>query len=157
MARGIGTAPLAPAEPGPIAKRPRKRLERRACCPRVKLVALLLVSALLAGCSFSSGSAVGDASVAPEKFKEINLGLKAGKTVTWDWSTTGGAARFDVHSHKDGVVTEHVIRAGTSDKGSFTAPADGEYSLLWENKGTATIHVAYNVHVDGKITSQFPK
>jgi hypothetical protein len=118
--------------------------------------ALASLAFLLAGCASGPSATTGEADVQPGKFKEINFSLDEGKSVSWEWSATGGRARFDVHSHKDGVVTEHVLRTATSDQGSFTAPWSGEFSLLWEDNAPGPLHVTYDVWMQGHIDSEYP-
>lgn len=116
---------------------------------------LLLLAAILAGCADSAGRTFeheGSPTVAPGRFAEVNLQLKAGDTIGWDWSADG-ALHFDIHTHLDGDVQLRVQEENRSSRGSYEAPQDGGYSFLWANRGQQPVALQYAVHGDGSIDS----
>lgn len=116
------------------------------------LVAALAV--LLAGCSASVGGfeRASATDVAPGRFAEVNLELQQGYTIRWDW-TADAVMHFNIHTHDDGRYQERHREDTRQSSGSYTAPAVGGYSFLWENTGTTPARLTYNVHGQGKIVS----
>jgi hypothetical protein len=122
-------------------------------------VAAALLVLVLAGCSgpnvihertltMASGGA---------GFAEVNLVMEKGQVVNWDWNADGGALYFNVHSHPAGKVVEHVRRPdATADTGSFTAPAAGSYSLLWQNAGSTPVGLHYKVTGNATLDAKHP-
>lgn len=124
---------------------------------RVAVVACILL--LLAGCS-TSPPVLHERSLQMgpegEGFAEVNLLMRAGQSVSWAWTATGGELYFNVHSHVGANVTDHVQKVAAADEGTFTAPAEGSYSLLWENLGKTAAVLHYRVTGDAGLDPAHP-
>jgi plastocyanin len=117
------------------------------------LLAALLLAA--SGCAHAALVSRSGMEVPAGKFAEANLLLRAGDTITWDWSASQ-VVHFNVHTHQAGGATELVAQDAASNQGSFTAPQAGGYSLLWENGGGAAVTLEYSVQGAGKVESVYP-
>ena len=81
------------------------------------------------------------------EFYEINTEMKENAEIGWDWNSTG-VLHFNLHTHFDGQVQDHVDEDGKSHADSFTAYRDGGYSLMWVNEGSSPVTVTYKVYGD---------
>lgn len=116
--------------------------------------ALLGLVLALAGCT---GTPAGEPENAIERsemlssgeFIELNLVMNDSDALTYRWSTSNETElAFDVHSHSSsGGVEYHEQVDASSAEGGFTAPAEGTYSLLWENRGSDAVNL--DIHVEG--------
>lgn len=78
--------------------------------------------------------------VEPGSFAEVNLILEANATFSYKWALVQGeSVDFNIHSHKDGKTQYHERKTGASHEGTFTTTDRGVYSLLWANRGVATV------------------
>ncbi|MBI4392661.1 MAG: hypothetical protein HY556_02540 [Euryarchaeota archaeon] len=86
-------------------------------------------------------------SIAARQFLEANLVMEENATLTYKWKVVeaDGMIYFNVHSHKDGVTTNHVEKTAHEGEGTFTAMRRDIFSLLWENEGVAPLSVEYTV------------
>lgn len=118
----------------------------------MRLAFVAFAALMLAGCSGSSWSVTRDVTLTRNGFAEVNLDLKAGDTISWDWSVEGGkSVYFNVHSHVNDFVVEHVEKTTSADKGSFTAEGDGTFSLFWENPTSQVAKLHYESSGDGAL------
>lgn len=133
---------------------------QRTMKPRLALAVALALSLPLAGCGSPSGSGVDleeTVTLAPGAFAEVNLQMDEGDRVAWDWSVVEGAAvHFNVHTHAGGQAQELQSEEAASGQGSFTAPASGIYSLLWESHGAEPLTLRYKVTGEGSVDSTLP-
>ncbi|MFA5943143.1 MAG: hypothetical protein WC876_01615 [Candidatus Thermoplasmatota archaeon] len=97
----------------------------------------------------------GSRAIAPGQFFEINTQMENHTTFYWTWSTSS-TVHFDVHSHFNDVVENHVDEEADSGRGNFTNHRKGGYSLLWENTGTLPVTLDYRVWGDFTLDSVFP-
>ncbi len=118
----------------------------------MRVAAILALTVLLAGCTSSAWTHNKDASLANGQISEINLDLKDGDKIYWDWQTEDGKqVYFDVHVHRSHVVASVVkLSAASESKDSYTADGDGEYSLFWENQKPQVVKLHYETHGDGE-------
>jgi hypothetical protein len=93
--------------------------------------------------------------VQPGQFLEVNTEMEEGAMLLWAWSSSA-PVHFNVHSHFDGQVQDHVDGQDSAGHGQFTGEREGGYSLMWENKGTAPVRVDYRVWGDYELDSVFP-
>lgn len=131
--------------------------------PRTLLLATALLLAGLAGCMENGPPSPAttierERSLEPGAFVEANLAMNGSDQLSYRWSTTPeGVLAFDVHSHPArGEVAYHERANATSGEGSFTAPSEGTYSLLWENQGEETITVNLRIEGDVELVSIVP-
>lgn len=122
---------------------------------------LVVLSVLSTGCTDPTGRgapSVLDRSVSvdPGSFFEANLEMNESAQFTFEWSTDGTDVAFDVHSHASTQVDYHHRSNGSSGRGSFQAPSDGGYSLLWENPSKARVNLTFEVEGDFQIVSFAP-
>jgi hypothetical protein len=106
-------------------------------------VLLALSLLLLAGCA--SGPSLDhkrDVAVGPHGFAELNLLMESGAAITYSWNSTA-PLEFNIHTHTASGVQDFAQETTAGKAGTFRAPAKGGYSLLWENKGFATIQLHY--------------
>jgi plastocyanin len=131
----------------------RGKVARRLRALRVGLVAVLVVAA--AGCASKLSVANDGVLLAPGKWAEANLLLKAGDTISWEWASTQ-AARFNVHTHEGGSAKDLVDESGVSGRDTFTAPKDGAYSLMWTNASPQPATLTYTITGAGTLDSTYP-
>lgn len=121
----------------------------------MRLLACCLLALLLPGCASPSLLHRTDVALGGSRFAEANLSLAQGQAIHWEWTATAGM-HFDVHTHgPDGRAIEAIAKDGASDTGSFTAPANGTYSLLWLPRSTA-VKLSYSITGEGKVLSVVP-
>jgi hypothetical protein len=81
----------------------------------------------------------------PGRSHEVNLQLDRNTTLTWSFRTEPPQAlRYDLHSHEGARVITHAQGSAPAANGTFSAPADGVYSLFWENDGGAGVDLLYS-------------
>lgn len=78
--------------------------------------------------------------VPPGGFVEVNTEMKAGQTMTYEW-TAASPVYFNIHTHRDGVTTNVVEETADAMQATFTAEEDGGYSLLWALEGDGPVTV----------------
>lgn len=126
----------------------RSRADLRPC-----LAIALTLAAAAAGCAGEASPATTierNETVEPGSFVELNLEMNASAELAYRWSTTPETTiAFDVHSHEGTDVRYHEQVEASQHEGSFTAPEDGGYSLLWEN--TASEPVTVEIHIQGAL------
>lgn len=93
--------------------------------------------------------------ITPGTFYEINTEMPLNGTFNWDWTTTA-QVHFNIHSHFNGQVQDHLDKDASSDKGNFTNDKAGGYSLMWENTGTLPVTLDYKVWGEYTLDSIFP-
>ena len=106
------------------------------------------LAVLLAGCLGGTTRADATKTVDPGDVLELNLDLDG--AVSWNW-TASAPVSFNVHSHTDAGVVDHVTRTGSSGQGTFDPPKPGEYSMMWGNPGPDPVTVHYKVTLKGRI------
>jgi hypothetical protein len=107
--------------------------------------ALGAVVLLLAGCASGPNLDLSGAKpLAAGGFLELNLRMEAGDRISYDWSSDA-PVEFNIHTHGAGGVQDFVQEQATAKSNHFEAPADGVYSLMWENKATRSVTVSYAV------------
>jgi len=86
--------------------------------------------------------------LAPHKTKgwvhEVEVPMRAGEGLAYETSHGGasGLVEFNIHSHQGPEVTYHARGSDARIAGTFTAPREGKFYLMWENKGTEPARVA---------------
>lgn len=86
--------------------------------------------------------------LSPHKAKgwvhEVEVPMLAGQDLVYEASHGGpaGAVEFNIHSHQGPQVTYHARSADARISGAFTAPWEGKFYLMWENKGKEPARVA---------------
>jgi hypothetical protein len=82
--------------------------------------------------------------LAPDEGTEIKVALAKGKTVEYNWSTSGGKANFDVHGDsKELNIDYHNYEKGSEQtkQGEIGAAFDGSHGWFWRNRTKETITV----------------
>ncbi|HUR25251.1 MAG TPA: hypothetical protein VM327_04455 [Candidatus Thermoplasmatota archaeon] len=97
----------------------------------------------------------GTRTIPPGRFFEVNTGMENNSAFYWSWSSSA-TVHFNVHSHFDDQVQDHVDEDAESGRGNFTNHRKGGYSLLWENTGTLPVTLDYRVWGDFTLDSVFP-
>lgn len=76
---------------------------------------------------------------------EVKAFMKAGASLTYSWSTTGGRLNFDFHGEPpnapSNVYTSYAKGSRDKDSGSFTAKFDGTHGWFWRNRTSKPITV----------------
>lgn len=94
--------------------------------------------------------------VQPRIFAELNFEMAAGQGFAFTWSVDEGSdVYFNVHTHRDGEVTNYFEGEYAELEGNWTATDDGGASLLWENVQPVPVTVRYRVEGDFDIHSVF--
>ncbi len=85
---------------------------------------------------------------------EVEIPLRAGDMIHYGSDCEGPAGRiaFNVHSHRGKETTYHAKSTEAAVVGSFTAPWEGKFYLMWENTSdgpvrlriTATRHTVHD-------------
>lgn len=129
---------------------------------RLALAASLALAAVgFAGCAEEGAPAATsldrEETIAPGGFFEANLAMNESAEIAYRWSTSPETAvGFDVHSHEGGEVRYHEQASAAWGEGSFTAPEQGTFSLLWENTAEDPVEVAIHVEGDFALASVAP-
>jgi hypothetical protein len=97
----------------------------------------------------------GTRTIPPGQFFEVNTEMENNTAFHWSWSASE-TVHFNVHSHFDDQVQDHVDEDGEDGRGDFTNHRKGGYSLLWENTGTLPVTLDYRVWGDFTLDSVFP-
>jgi hypothetical protein len=134
--------------------------------------ALLLIALLASACRPSSRHSSAETAAADPKdlekkfyipagkFAEINLQMPAGAQANADYVVEeGGNIEWNVHSHPGKDVVVHDEGDGPKGNLAFTAPEDGAYSYLWENKkGKKNVMLRVRLTLSGgaRVTSMVP-
>jgi hypothetical protein len=74
---------------------------------------------------------------------ELEVPLRAGESLAYDSEADApaGAVAFNIHSHHGPEVTYHVRGAEPRVAGTFLAPAEGKFYLMWENTSAHAVRV----------------
>lgn len=82
----------------------------------------------------------------PHSGQEVKAHMQAGDSFVFNWTTTGGPVKVDMHGEKpnaaEGEFTSYwEEREQTSAQGNFTAPFTGTHGWYWRNKGDTPVTV----------------
>lgn len=82
---------------------------------------------------------------------EVEVPLRKGESLGFDsgHDGAGGRVEFNVHSHQGPEVTYHVKRSEAKVAGTFTAPWDGKFYMMWENVSDAPVRVRVRANREG--------
>lgn len=74
---------------------------------------------------------------------EVEVPLREGETLEYATAHEGEGERvaFNIHSHEGSEVTYYVQSAKAEVAGSFSAPGDGKFYLMWENTSEGRVLV----------------
>lgn len=108
----------------------------------------LALTVLLSGCLGGTTHTDGTHTLAAGDVFELNLDLDG--ALRWNW-TASAPISFNVHSHTDEGVVDHVMRTGASGQGTFEPPGPGKYSVMWGNPGPQPASLRYDVTLKGRI------
>lgn len=86
----------------------------------------------------------------PGEEMELKLVLREGATVLYDWRTDGAAIYSDLHADPFGGFEGEDIRyredeAVAGDRGSITAPFDGNHGWYWRNPTDEPVTITVEV------------
>ncbi|HKZ64033.1 MAG TPA: hypothetical protein VJ400_06285 [Thermoplasmata archaeon] len=87
-----------------------------------------------------------DLELPPHKQKgwvhEVEVPMREGESFDFETeSGLSGGVEFNVHSHQGPEVTYHVKGSEPNMAGTFTAPWEGKFYLMWENHTNEIIPV----------------
>lgn len=82
----------------------------------------------------------------PGEATEIKLEMLNGKTVSYEWSTSGGPVNHDTHGEPyngpDGYYHSYSkAKQVAGDKGDLTAIFDGTHGWFWRNRGASDVTI----------------
>ena len=86
--------------------------------------------------------------LAPRKTKgwvhEVEVPMHAGEGLAYETSHGGAAGQveFNIHSHQGPEVTYHTKGSDAHIAGTFAAPWEGKFYLMWENLSGESVRVA---------------
>jgi hypothetical protein len=98
--------------------------------------------------------------IAPGTFAEANFTMTKGSTFSATFTDGSTDIAWDIHSHDHSGGTEfHDQGAGGDGTVEFTAPADGVFSVLWKNGGSAptTLNIALTLGKGASVHSWHPE
>ena len=74
---------------------------------------------------------------------EVEVPMLEGQSFEYESAHAGpgGRVEFNVHSHQGPKVTYHVKGSEALNAGTFMAPWEGKFYLMWENLGGEGVHV----------------
>ena len=87
----------------------------------------------------------------PNEGKEIKAVMLKGKTVTYQWTSSGGKVNFDVHGDSVALnIDYHNYEKGAEKvkTGKLTANFDGNHGWFWRNRTSEPVTVTLNVSGD---------
>lgn len=115
----------------------------------------LLVGLVAFGCVTPSlGSEVErTVSISPQGFHEVNLEMEAGDSFRyiWDLAETDATVFFDVHTHRNGTVQDHVQGQFHDADGTYVQAMAGGVSLMWRNQNAGSVLLHYRVEGDFQV------
>lgn len=89
--------------------------------------------------------------VEPGKFAEVNLQMAKGSTATVEFTSSGGALSWNIHSHVDDRAVIHNEGAAAAGTVRFVAQSDGAFSYLWKNDGTVPVTLTAKLQSEGAV------
>lgn len=117
---------------------------------------------VLAGCASSPADEPANqlersVTVPAGEFVEANLQMGENDTIRYEWSTSNGTQlSFDVHSHGQGGVETYETARGAVGQGSFAAPGNDTFSLLWANEGEEPAELSFSIAGSFSVDSIVP-
>ncbi len=74
---------------------------------------------------------------------EVEVPMRAGEDLDYATSHDGEGERvaFNIHSHQGSEVSYYVQSSKAKVAGSFSAPWDGKFYLMWENVSDGAVRV----------------
>lgn len=94
---------------------------------------------------------LGEVTLEPGKFAEINLEMGEGAAIEVHYDGAGGSLEWNVHSHKGDEVVVHNEGTGTEGSVKFAAPHPGLYSYLWKNVGSTPVRLTTRLTPSGSV------
>jgi hypothetical protein len=84
---------------------------------------------------------------------EVEVSLRHGDAIAYesesDGHGSGGPVEFNIHSHEGREVTYHAKRRDARAEGTFVAPWDGKFYLMWENASDVPVLVRARLRRQG--------
>jgi len=82
---------------------------------------------------------------------EVEVPLRQGEAIAYETSNDGpgGRVEFNIHSHKGPEVRYHAKGEDARMSGTFVAPWEGKFYLMWENKGEGAVRVRAHARRQG--------
>ncbi len=89
----------------------------------------------------------------PGEGTEIKLEMLKGKTVSYEWTATGGLVNYDTHGEpyngeKGYFHSYNKGKQVKSNKGEFTALFDGTHGWFWRNRSNKDVTISLNTSGD---------
>ena len=87
----------------------------------------------------------------PDEGTEIKLKMKKGAKVDFQWSTSGGPAKFDIHGDSAELdIDYHSYEKGAlqESKGELEAAFDGNHGWFWRNRTKKTMTITLKTEGD---------
>lgn len=89
----------------------------------------------------------------PGEGTEIKLEMLKGKTVSYEWTATGGLVNYDTHGEpyngeKGYFHSYNKGKQVKSNKGDFTALFDGTHGWFWRNRSNKDVTISLNTTGD---------
>lgn len=89
----------------------------------------------------------------PGEGTEIKLEMLKGKTVSYEWTATGGLVNYDTHGEpyngeKGYFHSYNKGKQVKSNKGQFTALFDGTHGWFWRNRSNKDVTISLNTSGD---------
>lgn len=89
----------------------------------------------------------------PGEATEIKLEMLKGKTVSYEWTATGGLVNYDTHGEpyngeKGYFHSYNKGKQVKSNKGEFTALFDGTHGWFWRNRSNKDVTISLNTTGD---------
>jgi hypothetical protein len=89
----------------------------------------------------------------PGEGTEIKLEMLKGKTVSYEWTATGGLVNYDTHGEpyngeKGYFHSYNKGKQVKSNKGEFTALFDGTHGWFWRNRSNNEVTISLNATGD---------
>lgn len=80
--------------------------------------------------------------LAPGKYTEIKLVMKANDVAKYSWMAEGGRINYDLHAHANGQSVDYDKGRGkTSSKGKIEAPFAGNHGWFWRNRDKSDVTI----------------
>lgn len=88
--------------------------------------------------------------IAPDQAIEVKVGMRAGATVRFRWSTDRGHLNVDVHGDNAEVDYQNYSKGKRlrEDEGELTAAFDGNHGWYWRNRSGEPVAVTLEVSGD---------
>ena len=89
----------------------------------------------------------GNVRVESGQYFETGVRLLEGESISYSYKSESAESKisFDIHAHLINTVDTLVVKESYSETGTFVAPYDNDFYLLWINEGIDNANIQYSI------------